>query len=464
MYARLEKTFPDDGPYARSNYPKHMAHLNGGAKYHQRAFIGGNGSGKTTLLTYEATCHLTGIYPDWWEGKRYASPTDVLMAGRTKETTRDILQTKLLGDVAKRGEDALGTGMIPKDMIGKPVYKHPSSTRAVDFVPIRHVSGMWSILSYKSYEQKAEGFEGVERHFIGLDEEPDMEIFAECVMRTRTVDGIVALTYMPIAGYTELTTRFEASQEAPEGDMMMVRVGMDDVPHLTEDEKRKMLSGVPHHQINARRYGLPLQEGGGIFSKYMNFEDIAVDPFRIPNHWPRLTGGDVGFAGGTAFLWAAWDQDSDTRYLYAEYKQAEKKPEEHFIALNARGLWIPCEIDPNSRGRSQRDGTKLFEVYKSMGVKVIPAGNQVWAGISAISQRMCSGRWKAFSTLQEFAKEFRNYAARVKEDGTAEVIKKADHLMDAWRYIENAPPSHWKLKHTPDVKMMDYEPVTFGVT
>jgi hypothetical protein len=39
---------------------------------------------------YEMTCHLTGRYPDWWEGRRFSGPVRAWAAGKTNETTRDV--------------------------------------------------------------------------------------------------------------------------------------------------------------------------------------------------------------------------------------------------------------------------------------------------------------------------------------------------------------------------------------
>lgn len=67
------------------------------------------GVGKTESMGgYEASLHLTGDYPDWWPGHRFDRPLDVWIAGKSRETTRDIQQHKLFGPVGE-----WGTGLIP---------------------------------------------------------------------------------------------------------------------------------------------------------------------------------------------------------------------------------------------------------------------------------------------------------------------------------------------------------------
>jgi len=56
-----------------------------------------NRVGKTVVGAYEMTCHLTGVYPHWWEGRRFDHAVDTWACGDTSETTRDIVQKELMG-------------------------------------------------------------------------------------------------------------------------------------------------------------------------------------------------------------------------------------------------------------------------------------------------------------------------------------------------------------------------------
>src|SRR5438477_267016 len=46
---------------------------------------------------YELRCHLTGLYPKWWQGRRFEGPSEAWAAGDTRQTTRDIIQNALMG-------------------------------------------------------------------------------------------------------------------------------------------------------------------------------------------------------------------------------------------------------------------------------------------------------------------------------------------------------------------------------
>jgi len=117
-YRLIDELFPDDGPYARHLYPKHMGFFRAGATHRERLLLAANRSGKSVAGGYELALHLTGRYPNWWEGRRFDKPIRALAAGDTSQTTRDIIQNKLLGGLWDTPE--FGTGIIPRDYLGKP--------------------------------------------------------------------------------------------------------------------------------------------------------------------------------------------------------------------------------------------------------------------------------------------------------------------------------------------------------
>src|SRR3990172_4396703 len=77
-------------------HPKQAEFLAMGAVKAERCLLGANQSGKTLTVGYEAYCHLTGLYPGWWKGRRFEHPTSWWVASETSERTRDLLQYLLL--------------------------------------------------------------------------------------------------------------------------------------------------------------------------------------------------------------------------------------------------------------------------------------------------------------------------------------------------------------------------------
>lgn len=207
---KLFTYYPETGPLRRELYPRHMEFFSAGAAHRERCFMAANRIGKTEGAGgYETTLHLTGRYPTWWMGKRFTRPVQFWAAGKTNETTRDIIQRKMFGKVSHQsGQKGFsGTGLVPLEDIGRITWKRGVADFA-DTIQIKHQTGGWSLLGLKSYQQGRGSFEGTEQDGIWLDEEPPMNIYGECLIRTATTGGIVYTTFTPLEGMSELAMSF----------------------------------------------------------------------------------------------------------------------------------------------------------------------------------------------------------------------------------------------------------------
>lgn len=208
-----------------------------------------------------------------------------------------------------------------------------------------------------------------------------------------------------------------------------LQVGWEDVPHLTDKQKADLLSAIPLHQRDARTKGIPILGAGQIYPVEESF--VVIDPFEIPRYWPRAYGFDADW-NRTAAIWGAWERESDTVYLYSEHYAGQQPPSVHADAVKARGDWISGAMDPSTHGKiSPKDGTRLSDEYRSLGLDLHNADNAVEAGIAACYQRYAAGRLKIFRTLRNTISELRIY----RRDENGKVVKENDHLMDAKRYL-----------------------------
>jgi phage terminase large subunit-like protein len=199
----------------RKGYWKQMAFFKAGAQFDERALFGGNRTGKTHCGTFEDTLHLTGLYPDWWEGCRWFRPINMWAATDTAKNTRDILQEKFCGQPGV--PDALGTGMIPRELLARePTTKHGTPGAYETIFVYHHTDGVMDGVStcmLKSYDQGRESFQGTKQDLIHLDEEPKIEIYSESSLRLMSTvpgerNGKLILTETPLLGISELMTSF----------------------------------------------------------------------------------------------------------------------------------------------------------------------------------------------------------------------------------------------------------------
>lgn len=187
-------------------YPKQLEFYAKGKVDRERLLMAANQVGKSECGSIETACHLTGRYPDWWPGRRYDRPVKWWAGSDTTETTRDTVQTKLLGPPAD--DSAWGTGAIPADCIVS-VARRQGVANAVDTILVRHVSGGISELGFKSYDQGRQKWQGAVRDGVWLDEEPPLDIYTEALTRTNTIeDGMIFLTFTPLLGMSEVVHMF----------------------------------------------------------------------------------------------------------------------------------------------------------------------------------------------------------------------------------------------------------------
>lgn len=429
---RISRYYPAEGPLRRELYQKHLEFFRLGATIRERLFIAANRIGKTEGTGgYEVTMHLTGQYPDWWEGRRFDSPVECWAANDSNLATRDIIQTVMLGPVGIEP----GTGLIPGDLIINYTAKS-GVPDGIDTVYVKHASGGTSILQFKSFEQGRKLWQGTKKHVVWFDEEPPFDVYTEGTMRTAStapgeLGGLVMCTFTPMLGMSEVVLHYLPDgklEESKAESRRVVQAGWDDVPHLSDQEKQELLAAIPLYQRKARSQGIPMLGSGAIYP--VDEDDFVVDDFVIPDYWPKGYGFDVGW-NATAGLFGALDRANDILYLYSEYKRGKAEPEVHAAALKPRAQKMNGFADPAARASNQKDGSKLMGEYIGLGLNLMKADNAVEAGLFRVYERLTTGRLKIFRSLRGTLGEMRMY--RRDEDG--KVVKANDHLMDCLRYL-----------------------------
>ncbi|WP_352880154.1 terminase family protein [Mesorhizobium sp. M1027] len=176
--------------------------------------MAGNQLGKTRAGGAEWAMHLTGRYPDWWQGKVFDCPVRMWAAGVTGESTRDNPQRILIGPPQQQA--AWGTGMIPADAILSTMAGRAPG--ALDSVVVAwggggDVQAGESVLSFKSYEKGREKWQGETLHGVWFDEEPPLDIYSEGLTRTNATGGITIVTFTPLLGMSDVVLLFLSAEQ-----------------------------------------------------------------------------------------------------------------------------------------------------------------------------------------------------------------------------------------------------------
>jgi len=186
-------------------YSKQREFHNAGAQHRERLFMAGNQLGKTVAGSFEWSIHLTGNYPDWWQGRRFETPGRYWAAGESGTSTRDTVQKLLVGPPEK--EEEWGTGAIPFASIVD-TQRSRGQPDALDSVVVKHVSGGTSTVLFKSYEQGRAKWQGDTLHGVWFDEEPPADIYIEGLTRTNATGGIAMITFTPLKGMSDVVRMF----------------------------------------------------------------------------------------------------------------------------------------------------------------------------------------------------------------------------------------------------------------
>lgn len=418
-------------------YPFQVEFHNAGSEFQYRFLLAGQQIGKSVSNLVETTYHLTGLYPDWWEGVRFGRAVDWWLGGQSTKKVRDNLQKKLLGDYEDPG--SIGTGWIPKELIGKPT-RMAGIPGSLDAIKIMHVSGRWSSLSFKTYEQKVEEWMGETMDGISLDEEPPQEIWSQCVIRTLKKKGTVLITATPEQGMTEVVKMF--MQDKTPGTWYM-HASMDDAPHYSKEDIDKALASIPAHEREMRRKGLPVFGSGLVFMA--SDDKVMCDPFPIPSHYHKICAIDFGYDHPFAAVWLAWDKENDISYIYDLYTEKGAIPLIHASAINRHDSWIPVVWPHDGLNTEKGSGTPLAQIYRDNGVNMMdekfsnpPAegqkegegGNKIWPGLIEMNEAMLTGKLKVFSNLNQWFMEKASYHC----DKDGKLVKKGEDIMSATRY------------------------------
>ena len=209
------------------------------AKAQQRLLMAGNRIGKSFSGAMEMAYHVTGLYPTWWEGKRFNRPIRAWAGGVSNETTRDVCQKELIGQ--PDDPSAKGTGSIPLKYIVDTIRK-AGVPNALNSVIIKHVSGGHSRLGFKSYDMGKEKWMGESVDVIWLDEEPPTPIYTQSLTRTADKGGVVYMTFTPESGMTQTVAQFVNNLRAGQA---LITAGWDDAPHMTKKVRDQIKKFAP---------------------------------------------------------------------------------------------------------------------------------------------------------------------------------------------------------------------------
>jgi phage terminase large subunit-like protein len=426
LAAELSRRLSRTKLYRYTPYAKQREFHTAGAKYRERLLRAGNQLGKTYSGAAEMAYHLTGLYPAWWEGKRWDRPIMAWVGGKDGRTVRDSVVQLLLGLPSERG-----TGLIPGDLI-EDITSGRGVPDSVDSVSVKHVAGGTSRLTFKTYLEGREQWQAATLDLVWFDEEPPAPIYSEGLTRTNATGGSVYMTFTPLLGMSEVVRRFLTEPSEDRSDTNMI---IEDALHMSPERRAQIIASYPAHEKDARTKGIPILGEGRIFP--VSQEDISVPAFQMPVYWARLGAMDFGFDHPFAAVELVYDPEADVIYVVKCYRMRREAPIIHAANIKQWGKWLPWAWPHDGNNQTLAGaGQPLAKQFEEHGLNMLQShatfadgSNSVEAGLMEMLDRMLTGRFKVFSHLNEWFEEFLLYHRK-----EGKVVKEAEDIMSATRY------------------------------
>ncbi|WP_369136405.1 terminase large subunit domain-containing protein [Klebsiella variicola] len=444
-------------------YPFQRDWIRASKTYSQRYLSAANRIGKTHSACYELAAHITGLYPPDWEGAVIDDGDhDYWCIGVSQESVNNVLMKELLGVSDCRNLTNLGSGAIPKECID--VWSMVKDGQRCLKVGITHSSGKRNTLHFFASTQDETVFMGSSVKYILMDEQfkTEAEIYAQALTRTATTKGFISVTCTPEQGITPLWDKFSKDDS---GFLYFQSATWDDAPHLTEEDKARLLAGYPEYQRDMRSKGIPVLGSGAVYpfseteiKGTVTAEQIKSNPYAYKVLW----GCDFGYSSNTdadpsTLVLAAYSLEEDRIYIVEEWnsKQDAKRNRlahmpDHMASIIKSSLFPDAPLLVPHDGKRQIEGTNTTRIseFKRLGVNVLPTvfeiPFQLTTGAIEKPKHSRSLHWtiqhlcKLFSEdklklnvekLPVLMSEFRIY--QYKDNG--DPVDRKNHLLDAMR-------------------------------
>ena len=443
-------------------HPKQALFL--AAKQRKKVLFGGNRSGKTecAIANDVIQCIDEEAVPDHLKAFKKLQPP---VKGRIvtpkfahhEETTFPKLRA-----------------LIPKHQLFKSNWEDAfsKSNRRLSFA-----NG--STIQFLTFDQDIDAHASVDLDFTHFDEEPEGQhgwnVYQENLTRLIDRSGDFYLSMTPLLGmswtFEEYGEDWEAGHD-PATDIyedakrFIVRIDMDDNPHISGEAKEEIIAAWSKEERRARKEGRFVHFGGMIYPEFNEeahvCDDLSLEHVSQLDHFVSIDPG----INTTAVVFTGFDRDN-AAWIYDELylHDAGAIPEQAAVTIKSRleewGVRKPTFlIDPSARNRASVNADNVQAAYLRAGILALPAQNAVEAGIFEVKRRLqhTPPMIHVSRRCEQWRWECKRYRRKPNENDQSafDVVKRDDHLMDATRYALMARPIAPIKPARPRIKRIAY--------
>ncbi len=403
-------------------------------KKRNRWVFGGNRTGKTECGAVEVVYLACGLHP-FKENK----VTEGWVVSLSRQVQRDVAQRKILQ-------------YLPASYIEKIVMTSGEQSSAengvIDFILVRSEKGGLSRIGFKSCDQGREKFQGASLDYVWFDEEPPYDIYLECKMRVLDKCGEIFGTMTPLKGLTWVYNTIYLNDKNDD-EVWCENMEWADNPFLSQKEIEALTKTLPESEVESRRYGKFMQNGGLVYSEFDEHIHV-IEPFNIPPDWQDNISIDPGLHNPLSAHFYAVDYDGNV-YVVAEHFEAGQTVEYHskkIWEIAKRLNWktdnngfLRALIDAAATQKTLASEKNVVELFYDNKILVNPKVNKdLYSGISVVKSylKTADGRSRLFifKNCVNLIRELKSYWWG---DGD-NPIKADDHCLDEMRYYLMTKP------------------------
>lgn len=254
-----------------------------------RVLFWGNRVGKSEWGGMESVHYVLGTH----EFRDIVAPVEIWVGCPSFEMQKDTTQKKI-------------QTYLPADSIA-----HIENIRSDVWKEIRLKNG--SLISFKSYEQGREKWQGAGKRLIWFDEEPPQDIFDEATVRVEAGQQLdIIMTMTPVKGMTWVYDRlFMATGNK---DLFVSTAGWDDNPYLLPEQKEQMERGLTDEALEVRKFGKFVKRVGLVCVWWDRNKNLSLYE-RLNPDWTYFEVLDGGFSDPCAWLLVGVDNDNSVHIV-----------------------------------------------------------------------------------------------------------------------------------------------------
>ena len=265
-----------------------------------RLMFGSNRSGKSVRGTVEEIAFCLGYRPWLPEG----DPHRIVRLANGDPVRPPIRGYHLLENLKVAGTQVFipkmeewlpkGSAKIKKNNLGHPVK-------------VEFTNG--SVIHVLSQEQTTSSLEGASGHFVCADEPPTRDKWIALTRGLIDYSGKAWIQATPIkASFFMAELMAEAS--LPDSDIDLISISIEDNRksrggYLEDKAVDVFIKSLRPEEVSARLHGKPIHLAGAVFKAWKPKEPYFIDPFPLPDNWPRIMCVDPAAKKPIAAVWIA---------------------------------------------------------------------------------------------------------------------------------------------------------------